>query len=334
MIAIILVNWNGKADTLVCLESLARLDDKNFRIIICDNCSDDGSAGAFLAWGARYGAGAGRVALADMEKRPVARDQFLTIVDVGANLGFAGAINVGIRLALADPLVRAVWLLNNDTSVDAQALPALRSRMAQDPEIGICGSTLICFNDRQKVQTLGVRYTLGLGRGHQIGAGRTLGSLPAREKVERAMTYVCGASMLVAREFIETVGLMEERYFLYFEELDWVLRNKARFKLGWAPGSVVFHKAGASTGSARGGRPSDLTIYYQNVNLLRIAARFRPHFLPLIFARLTGLFARYLWRRDPAGAYLVARAMGDFFARRTRGAGAWVPPRPSDNEAT
>ena len=96
------------------------------------------------------------------------------------------------------------------------------------------------------------------------------------------MSYVTGAAMLVSRAFIENTGLMEEGYFLYFEELDWAARGRCRFRLGYAPDSIVVHKEGASIGSkASGGSP--LSMFYLFRNRIRFCRRFYPWFLPTVF---------------------------------------------------
>jgi GT2 family glycosyltransferase len=319
-IAIVLSNRNGREDTLMCLNSLTALNDVDVRVIVCDNSSADGSIPAFLEWGQQSlgGVRKGVRLVRCGDAADITLDNFLTIIDIGANLGFAGANNLAIRMALAESSIEAVWLLNNDTEVEPWTLAALRRQLADDPTIGICGSTLVYWHDRTKVQAVGVHFNLALGRGQQIGWGQTRERLPDRNEVERRMTYVPGASMLVSRRFLETVGLLEESYFLYCEELDWSLRNRGRFRLAWAPESVVYHKEGGSIGTRSLSRPSNLAIYYQSVNLLRIVARFRPYLLPLSFLRLGFITARFLLRRDRAAARLVLRAGTDFVAGRRR----------------
>jgi GT2 family glycosyltransferase len=325
-VAIVLVNWNGREDTLRCVNSLKSLNDTDIGVIVCDNASVDGSIAAFMDWGEQLIAGVrkGVCLVRRSQTSNFTLDKFLTIIDIGTNLGFAGANNVGIRLALAQSSVEAVWLLNNDTEVDPEALAAIRRCVAEDPSIGICGSTLIYSHDRTKVQALGVRFNLVLGRGQQIAWGRSPERLPDRAEVERSMTYVPGASMYVSRRFLEIVGLLEEGYFLFYEELDWSLRNKSRFKLAWAPDSVVYHKEGGSIGTLAAGRASDLSIYYHNVNVLRIIARFKPYLLPLSFLRLSFNTVRFLLKRDWRAARLVLLAGADFVTGYHRAGGAWL----------
>jgi GT2 family glycosyltransferase len=225
----------------------------------------------------------------------------LYLVQNPSNMGFAGGNNVGVRLALNDVSCSYVWLLNNDTTVNAETLPAAVARMQADPTLGICGATLVYAQDRRTVQALGgAAYSPITGRSRHIGAFSTLDSqLMSDDQVEAGMSYVVGASMLVRREFLENVGLMREDYFLYCEELDWALRARGRYRLGYASESIVFHKEGASIGTAAtGGSP--LSCYYLFRNRLRVSARFFPLYLPLVlvFAVIdaTKLAARGQWK--------------------------------------
>ena len=94
------------------------------------------------------------------------------------------------------------------------------------------------------------------------------------------MDYAVGASMLVTREFLSTVGLMSEEYFLYYEELDWALRAKHGFVIGYARESLVYHKAGASIGSSNTtSRRSLMSDYYLMRNRLVITRKFFPQYL-------------------------------------------------------
>ena len=102
------------------------------------------------------------------------------------------------------------------------------------------------------------------------------------------MNYVEGASMLVSRQFIEQIGLLCEDYFLYFEEVDWALRAGGRFKLGYAPNSVVYHKVGSSIGTSSHPARKSFTCDYFNIrNRILFTRRFYPRALPLIYLVLS-----------------------------------------------
>ncbi len=295
-VAIILVNWNSRADTLECLESVFRLDYPDFKVVVCDNASTDDSVSAIQAWVAgtanvepqsphfnyllsaplnKSGIGFARYGRAVAESDgPGEPDARLVLIEVGANAGFAGGNNVGIRYALKHTSAKYFWLLNTDTVVEPDALTRLVERAMVDDRLGMTGSSLIYYWQPSKVQGMGggamdSRNT----RCIHIGVNEPLGSIPDDPvKVEAQMAYVIGASMLVSRIFVETVGLMCEDYFLYYEETDWALRAKGRFNLGYAPGSIVYHKVGGS--SQRVASRTSMRFLYQN--RLKFVARFLP----------------------------------------------------------
>jgi GT2 family glycosyltransferase len=334
MVYIVIVNWNGWRHTIECLESILRLRGNEFAVIICDNGSTDGSIDQILAWGRdeltvdRTTPSWGGLPEArrlpptvTVKKRgaPLCPGEALiTIVDIGENLGFAGANNVGMALALADPAMDYVWLLNNDTIVDPGGLEALRHRCQDDPGIGLCGATLIYADAAKVIQSVGVHYNWITGRGVHMGFGRMRDDLPAQAEVERDISYVVGASMFARRTFLETVGLMSEAYFLYFEEIDWSCRNAGRFRLAWAPDAIVFHKEGASIGTNMRERSSNLSVYYASVNLFRFVKTYRPWLLPLAFARMFFLACRHVIRGNASAVRYIAIAALDFIVGRKR----------------
>ena len=96
------------------------------------------------------------------------------------------------------------------------------------------------------------------------------------------MNYVEGASMLVTRQFLEEIGIMCEDYFLYFEEADWAIRAEGRFKLAYAPESIVYHKVGGSIGTSSNPAKKSYTCDYFNIrNRLLFTRRFYPTALPV-----------------------------------------------------
>ena len=308
---ILLVNWNGWKDTVECLESVFRIDFPEYRVLVCDNGSTDGSVERIKAWAG------GTLDLDIPESNPLRRlsrppvpkpvsvveydrdraeaggdrsdDSIrLVLVRTGDNLGFAGGNNVGLRYALARDDFEYVWLLNNDTVVEPDALAHLVRRMEEDPRVGICGSTLP-FYDRPSLLWArgGGVFSRWIPYSRCVDLGKPVSGRVRREEVERRMGYVAGASMLVSRPFLKDVGLLCEEYFLYYEEPDWAARARGRYTLGYAPESVVYHKAGAST-ALLGGTPggSRRLKGYARRNALLYARKHCPLALPTIWTGL------------------------------------------------
>lgn len=269
---IVLLNWKGAEDTIECLESVFKLHYQNFRVVVCDNDSQDGSLEKIRAWadgcllappsssrlsGLTFPAVTKPVPYVELDRQqaelhePMVSDCPLVLIQTGGNLGFSGGNNVGIRFALAQG-AEYVWLLNNDTVVAPEALAALVARAGADTSVGIVGSTLRFYGEPDRLQALGgASFVPWRCRASPLGIGSRYGDVSpaAQREIERKTAYVIGASMLVSRRFLETVGLLCEDYFLYYEELDWACRGQGKFKLAYAPDSHVFHKVGAAAGN-------------------------------------------------------------------------------------
>lgn len=319
-VAIVVLNWQGWPDTVECLESLQRLDYPDFTVVVVDNGSGDDSVAMIRSWAegrvpvrspfldydpsrkplhcVRYGreqAEAGGEEGAEATLRQHAPWQRLVVIENGANLGFAGGNNVGLRYALARGDFAYVWLLNNDTVVRSDSLRHLVRQMQEEPTAGMCGSTLLYYHQPQFVQALGGgSFNRWTAFSRHLGAFRPADQPVDARAVLAEMDYVLGASMLLSQAFLRDVGLMSEDYFLYFEELDWAMRAGSRYRLAWAPGSIVYHKEGASIGSGNKHRHSSLlSDCYFIRNRLFFTRRYFPYALPTVYLAVMGaLFNR------------------------------------------
>ena len=312
--AVVIVNWNGCEDTLSCLASLVGSLSVQDQVVICDNASSDNSINFIKDW-ATFSRNPSWVE----HDRDTAihggapGDPTLVLVNTGGNLGFAGGNNVGIRYALARGH-DFVWLLNGDTIVNSTSLSSLRERMEEDSSIGMCGSTLVYYNEPNVVQALGgARFDTAKGIGEHIGLGLKLNSLPERHVIEPALDYVVGASMMVSRKFLERVGPMCEDYFLYFEEIDWAMRSKGLFKLAWARESVVLHKEGGSIGSSHRSRPSDVSLSFMYRSRLLFARNHTPDQFWSVFRRVAFEAIVYAKRLDFTATLIVLRRLLEQF---------------------
>jgi hypothetical protein len=239
----------------------------------------------------------------------------LILIQTGGNLGFAGGNNVGLRYALAQQDCDFFWLLNNDTVVDTHALSALVERMRQRPDAGMCGSTLLSYDNPRFFQALGGSiYNRWTARGGHIGMGYQGDRLPNCDAVERRMKYVVGASMMVRRTFLDQIGLMSEAYFLYFEEIDWATRARGKYSLAYAPQSVVYHKEGSSIGTSWNRRErSASSDYYAARSRMRYTRQYFPLACFLVaIALIGGGLLRYS-TGNKAGARALLRALRDSF---------------------
>jgi GT2 family glycosyltransferase len=227
MIVIVVVNWNGTDDTIECLESLMRINASEFRILVMDNGSDINPYTAMRKWTAnglektpshpswlRDLAGPRRheVTLQRIDASEAWDAKALvTLVEIGWNSGFAHANNVGIKMALDNPKVDYIWLLNNDTIVTPDTLGELVKTARMDPQYAIIGSTLVYYHHGDIVQGVGASYNLLTARTGQIANKSKYADLEAAEAVESRIDFVIGASMFVTRTFVESAGLLDDR---------------------------------------------------------------------------------------------------------------------------
>jgi GT2 family glycosyltransferase len=317
-VAIVLVNWNGWRECIECIDSVLAQRHQNFHIFIVDNDSHDQSIERIIAWCLAPEANPAWLRHFGVDRhsdrsdsRPVPHRLLhsldtplpsnddactITLIRSGGNLGFAGGCNVGIRAADLDEFTY-FWFLNPDTVVERGALAALLDHAESQPLMGIVGSTLLFYDRPDTVHALaGGHVNRRNASSKHIGEGTALSEVPSDgSTVERELTFVCGASMLVSSRFIREIGLMQEDYFLYYEEADWAMRGIDRFKLGFAPKSYVFHKSGANSSKVM---PLFTAGFFYR-SRLRFVSRFLPESMAAakrqLFVEMLRHFARGRW---------------------------------------
>jgi len=335
-VAVIVLNWNRWRDTIENLESVLRLDYPNLAVIVCDNDSTDGSVEKIEAWAkGEMAAPVAHAQMAAYTMPPLAKPvdfvriscsevdhghrsmPRVTLIETGANLGYAGGNNVGLRYALNQGFAY-FWLLNDDTVVPPDALKPLVERLERDSHVGLCGSTLRYYAAPDVNQELGgCAYYPLLGMARRLGSDTPASDAIDAQAVERRLGFVSGAAAFVSRPFLEDVGLMCEDYFLYCEEIDWATRARGRYHLAYAPDSIVYHKKGASIGSKTLSRrrSADSSYYLWRARFM-FTRRFYPFGLPglSVFAFFALLNAGF--RLDGKTANALMRAVRDGLGRR------------------
>ncbi|TPE58586.1 glycosyltransferase family 2 protein [Sandaracinobacter neustonicus] len=328
-LGVVLVNYKGTADTLECLESLLR-SDIPLRVAVVENASGDDSEQLIRDWAAGktlYAAPEGplgalssppldkpvpiEVIDGDEALRHAPGERTLSLILSDSNLGFAGGNNLGIRYLLKDPNIEAVWLLNNDTVVEPAAARALLFTIRADATQGMIGTVIRYYHAPDKVQALGgMTFNALTGATAGIHGNKPFKSPWDSRAAARQAACVLGASLTVTRRFVETVGLMSDAYFLYYEEMDWARRNASRFSIGFARGSVVYHKHGNSIGSStkKGGRSAQSEYWLLRARLL-FYRKYHPLLLPVIWLQGAALTARRALRRQPKSVKAMTRAL-------------------------
>lgn len=243
----VVLNWNGRDETVACLESLATSDYSPLTVVAVDNGSRE-DIGPVVA-----------------ERIPDA-----VVIRNRVNRGFAGGMNVGIRRA-ASLGADYVLLLNNDTRVDATMVTALVEAAADHPNAGMVCPLVLYRDNPGVILSAGLRCDLRRGyQGPPIGQGELdLGQFSAVREVDAPT----GAAMLVPTQVVAQVGLLDESLFLYGEDVEWATRMRtAERRVYVAPSARLWH--GLSTSS--GGPCSPLSAYYQTRNTFVVCARHAP----------------------------------------------------------
>jgi GT2 family glycosyltransferase len=237
---IVVLNWNGLTDTLACLESLRQLHYGNHRIIVVDNGSSDGSVGVL---------------------RSAAAHPAIEIIESGRNLGYAGGNNLGIRHAL-DRGADLILVLNNDTTVDPMLLDELIAAADQHPEAGCFGPWIFYMHDPERLWFAGAAWASDSFAFTWPGKDQLASEMP----VETTNTdYVCGAALFFRASLARQIGLLDERFFLVYEESDWCYRaRRAGFRCLTVPSARVWHNVSTSFG----GDGSPLRTYFSTRNKL------------------------------------------------------------------
>lgn len=293
-VAIIIVGFRNGAEVRHCVETLARGSHRDFSVHVCEN----GGTAAYADLVAEMRGPAPDLAPEAPGERMAAFDrghlpdgQRVDLYDAGANLGYAGGINVCLAAIARDGRYDAVWILNPDTEPHPDALTALIAHQ-QAGGYGIVGSRLVVKHSG-KIQLYGGRWRRWMARGFNIGIGAPGDATPDVGAIERELDYVAGASMFAPRSYVEAVGPFDERYFLYYEETDWCFRRGDR-RLGYAHDSVVVHAHGSTIGSnlSRKSR-SAMAVYLDERNKLLFTRRFDGAIFPLVALFTLALTAQY-----------------------------------------
>jgi len=317
-VCVLIVGYDNPDDVFRCLTALSRAAaSPSFHIFICENggrdayqrlirrlvddsacCIESADAGCepapspFLA--------VSRLSLAGGRAK-------VTIGCANDNLGYAGGVNAWLRKLLDREGWNGVWILNPDAEPAPDALRQLVAR-ADVGGKAMVGSTILESGSTTFVRFRGgIHWQKLFARGVAIGLGAKLDCPVDLEAIEGQMDGPSGASMYVTRRCIEQIGLMDESYFLFFEDLDWGTRAKTLgLGLGYASASITAHKRGTTTGSAgRAASLSKLAVYLEHRNAIHFVRRYHFWTLPIRLLYSLAQALRFLF----AGAYINSFAV-------------------------
>lgn len=288
-VCIVVLNWNTPYDTWDCLKSLAKLNYSNYSVLIIDNGSEDNSV--------------------EILTKAIGNLSNVVLLETRENLGFSGGVNYGIQ----ESLQRGsdyTWLLNSDTEVEMNCLQNLIKAMEENSTVGIAGSKILMHSQKDIIWHAGASLGKYFGQPRHTGMGAYTGD--QNYSNNKPVDYVTGCSFLIRTDVIKTVGMMDDRFFLYYEEVDLCYRAR---RYGWqilyVADSQLWHKvAGSSSGH-------HVRSYYEVRNRLLFTLKNNPQKL---FFVLWYLVIQEILRPLVRNRWKVARfallGLVDFFFSR------------------
>ena len=236
---IIILNWNGLANTLECLASLRDLTYPNLRIHVVDNASENDEAGT-------------------IEKRFPEVD----VLRQEENLGFCGGCNAGIERALAEG-ADYVMLLNNDALVSPNLIERLVDAYERLENPGAVSPVIFKYPETKNIWFSIARWEADWKTGEakfRLALDENYESLKVKGPYETE--FACGCCLLISTRVVRDVGLFDERYFAFYDEAEWCARMKRKGYASYiVPTAFMYHKVGGST-------PSLVSTYLLNRNRL------------------------------------------------------------------
>jgi GT2 family glycosyltransferase len=288
-VVIIILNWNGKKDTTECLESMKQVKYPNYDVLLVDNGSTDDSAEFFRKHCPK-----------------------IEVIETESNLGFTGGCNIGIRKAMSES-ADYILLLNNDVTVEPYFLDKLVSVATKNENIGILGTKINYYDAPKQIWAAGgfINYWICLVA--YLGMNK-----PDTEKYscEKDVDFVSGCSMLIKTNVFQKIGLLDERYFAYFEDVDICLTAKKNgYGIRYVPSAKIYHKVSRTSGGAL----SPFSIYYNTRNkLLFLRKHFKmPQIVSAFIVTMSVFCARTLYllifKRDIRACSMIFKGIKDAF---------------------
>jgi len=242
-IAALVLNYGTPEETIEAVEALRQSRRQLDQIIVVDNGSPDDS---------------------EAQLRAALEPTGVTVLQTGENLGFSGGNNVGIRLALRRGADQ-VLLVNSDVTLEPGCVGHLAHALALDPQRGIAGPRVLARSARHIVASLGITFSPATGRMRHIGFGEHVGQ--HQSPPVAVVDGVSGCAMLIRKEVLQEVGLLDEDYFFSFEDLDLCLRARREgYSTVCVGRATAYHEGGQSIG-----KHSPRRIYFATRNHLLMA---------------------------------------------------------------
>jgi len=241
-LAIVIINWNSFELTKDTLSSLQNTRFKNYDCIVVDNGSHDGSG-------------------EDL------KNSFpdIILIKSNTNKGFTGGNNIGMEYALSNGY-EYIMMLNNDVEVESGFLEPLVQKLNNHPTIGAVQPLIYFHHDKNLIWNAGSKYLAWIGLPLTLLYFRK-DENHAQTKIQKSVDWITGCAFMIRSTVLKQVGTLQEKYFIYYEDVDLSFRIKAAgYTLAYEPSSVIYHIAGQSHKSKTKGKEGFLNpkVHYLN----------------------------------------------------------------------
>jgi len=327
---IIVLNYNSWADTLACAESILGSDYQNFTLVIVDNASKDDSMryirmwaeGKLESWTPPYDPL--RSFSIPPQRKPLdftyiehpdyiestKRQSKVVLIASDENKGYSAGNNHGIRYASVQGDFDYLWILNNDTVIEKETLrKLLLCAETKEKVYGLISTTLLFYDAPDKIQAFGATFNPFVAV-----QKHNLAHVPYKPELIKSfdqtkLDYVIGASMLLRKECIDTIGYMPEEYFIYFEEIDIATKCKnSGYKFHICSDAIVYHKESASIDQIDQ-KASAFSDFYAMRNRVIFTKKYYPYLLPTVYIGLFISLLLRLKRGDKSGMKNILRVL-------------------------
>lgn len=265
-IGIILVNFNGKLYNEQCINSIKLSTYSNYSIYVVDNNSSDNSV-------------------------EILKEKFrdgITIIENDDNLGFSCANNIGIKKALDDGC-NYILMLNNDTVIESNMIEEMLDISLKNHG-SVVSPKIYYYDNKNIIWSAGGNINWVKGLPIQYGIDK----VDSNEfSYEREVQFATGCCILIPKGVIEKIGLLSDKYFLYYEDTDYSIRMiNGGVKIIYAPNAKMYHKVSASTGGSK----SKLLIYYMTRNRLLFNKKFnKKYIIATLYFYITFIIKSIIW---------------------------------------
>ncbi|MBL4813564.1 MAG: glycosyltransferase family 2 protein [Rhodobacteraceae bacterium] len=320
-VGVVVVAYNARDIILDCVESLLASHDADVRIVVVNNYSTDDTSQVLHAWAKdpKVWAATAKPSVFESVAHgpitlttsvPVAGGGEVALVETSENLGFAGGVNVGLRLLRDDPEINNFWVLNPDCVAENATAAKLLAYGAKAGKFGVIGGRIFYKEPALMIQSDGGRINFSTGICSPFNLSKVGRDVPGPQ--EDQLDYIAGAHMFVSRDFLDIAGLMPEEYFLFYEEMDWCCR-RGDLPLLFCTDAAVHHDGGHTIGSATmANGPSALATYFTGRSRMMFIRRYKPVAVPLTFIYSFAKAGKYMLKGQFGSAFGLLRGICGF----------------------